>query len=615
MGRRLSSDSVRVRVIAPIAFFVFIGVIRPHLSNAQTNLYWDTSGTLGNGLQAGSGNWNTNGNGQNLRWSLSTAGTALTNWANGSNAFFETSGPSPVSVVITGMTVNSMTFDGTGYTIQLGTGGGALSLIGAHTITTNADAVISVALTGTVGLIKAGGSILTLSGSNTYTGLTDVQAGTLAYGANNVLADTSTLKVSGGTLDIKTFTDTVAGVQLTSGSISGTTGVLTSTSAFDMQAGSVTAKLGGSVGLTKTTAGSVTLSGVNTYTGLTDVQNGTLLYGASNVIADAASIKVSGGTLDISTFSETVAGVQLTSGNINGTSGTLTSTSAFDLQSGSVNAKLGGSIGLNKTTSGTVILTGANSYTGVTTVSAGILQIGSGGTTGTLGTGTVTDNSLIVFNRSDSPTVSNAISGSGSITQAGAGTLTLTGNNSYTGTTAITNGTLAAGGFHAVGGDSIHGVTVNSGGKFLLSGSSSITDRVADAAKVFLSGGSTFSTGKLTEGVVPTSPTGSGGSAGMGALTLSSSAGSHVVIDFATAFTDPGSALAFTNLVSGSGQFVDVYNWTGQLGFDDGSSNNDRLLFANDPGLTQSDLANWNFYGDGGSALFAAGGTEFVYAT
>src|SRR5205807_1777265 len=103
---------------------------------------------------------------------------------------------------------------------------------------------------------------------------------------------------------------------------------------------------------------------------------------------------------------------------------------------------------------------------------------------------------------------------------------------------------------------------------------------------------------------------GSGGSAGMGALTLSAtSPTSRILIDFAA----PGSALAFSSLVGAAGQYVDIFNWTGNLGYDDGSANNDRLLFASDPGLSQTDLANFNFYSDGGSNLITAGGTEFVY--
>ncbi len=79
------------------------------------------------------------------------------------------------------------------------------------------------------GITKTGAATLTLSGANTYTGLTDVQAGTLALGASNVFSNASTIKVSGGTLSLVANSDTVAGVQLTGGSITSTTGVLTST--------------------------------------------------------------------------------------------------------------------------------------------------------------------------------------------------------------------------------------------------------------------------------------------------------------------------------------------------------------------------------------------------
>ena len=50
-----------------------------------------------------------------------------------------------------------------------------------------------------------------------------------------------------------------------------------------------------------------------------------------------------------------------------------------------------------------------------------------------------------------------------------------------------------------------------------------------------------------------------------------------------------------------------------KCGQTNGNANNDRLLSASDPGLSQTDLANFNFYSDGGSTLFAAGGTEFGY--
>ena len=90
----------------------------------------------------------------------------------------------------------------------------------------------------------------------------------------------------------------------------------------------------------------------------------------------------------------------------------------------------------------TLTLTGANTYTGTTTISAGTLRVGNGGTSGSLGTGNTTNNASLVFNRSDASSYSGVISGTGSVTKEGAGTTTLTGANTYTGATTISAGTL-----------------------------------------------------------------------------------------------------------------------------------------------------------------------------
>ncbi len=104
-----------------------------------------------------------------------------------------------------------------------------------------------------------------------------------------------------------------------------------------------------------------------------------------------------------------------------------------------------GSGGISKDGLGTVVLTAANTYAGGTTIAAGTLQIGNGGTTGSI-TGDVVDNGALAFNRSDAITFAGVISGSGSLTQVGPGTLTLTGQNTYTGATTIAAGTLALSG-------------------------------------------------------------------------------------------------------------------------------------------------------------------------
>ncbi len=97
---------------------------------------------------------------------------------------------------------------------------------------------------------------------------------------------------------------------------------------------------------------------------------------------------------------------------------------------------------INKSGAGTLVLSANNTYSGTTTIAAGTLQVGSGGTTGTLGSGAVVDNATLLFNRSDSLTVSNALSGSGAVVQQGSGTLVLTGTNSYSGGTTVSAGTL-----------------------------------------------------------------------------------------------------------------------------------------------------------------------------
>jgi autotransporter-associated beta strand protein len=103
-------------------------------------------------------------------------------------------------------------------------------------------------------------------------------------------------------------------------------------------------------------------------------------------------------------------------------------------------------IGFTKLGPGLLILASTNSYTGVTTISAGTLQIDNGGTTATLGTGNVVDNATLLFARADNPTVGNAISGAGAVYQAGGGTLTLAGNNGNSGAMAVASGALVLSG-------------------------------------------------------------------------------------------------------------------------------------------------------------------------
>jgi autotransporter family porin len=125
----------------------------------------------------------------------------------------------------------------------------------------------------------------------------------------------------------------------------------------------------------------------------------------------------------------------------------------------------GGDVGIQG--SAQTILTGNNSYTGTTTInSISSLQIGNGGTSGTLGTGAIINNGTLRFDRSDNETINNAISGSGSVVISSAGTTTLTANNSYSGTTTINSGALVDVGFFSGGsttGSLGTGAVMNSG--------------------------------------------------------------------------------------------------------------------------------------------------------
>src|SRR5262249_44781921 len=148
---------------------------------------------------------------------------------------------------------------------------------------------------------------------------------------------------------------------------------------FALQSGTVSAVLAGTGALSKTGAGTVTLSGANTYSGDTTVSAGALqLARGGRLAADRESTAEGGGAggRGATTLTQN-GGHTLTSGTVQG--GTLSSSGGFALQSGTVSTVLAGTGAVSKTTGGTVTLSGANTYSGGTTVSAGVLQLGTGG--------------------------------------------------------------------------------------------------------------------------------------------------------------------------------------------------------------------------------------------
>ncbi|WP_395737164.1 beta strand repeat-containing protein [Prosthecobacter sp.] len=320
-----------------------------------------------------------------------TLGISSTNYRLGNNFVFGSpTADSPV-IVINPLNLNGAT-NGLGrtFTVNSGVGGDYAELQGV--LSSSAGA-----------LIKAGTGLLVLSAANTYTGSTTINAGTLQLG---------NISTNGGT----------------TGSLDSTSAIFNNgTLAFNRADSGLTisAVISGTGTVNQIGAGTTTLSASNSYTGVTTISAGTLQLGTgaggstTGSIASSSSI-VNNATLTFNRSNSSTLGVVI--------SGT-----------GAVNV-----IG-----SGTIILTSSNTYTGVTTISAGTLQLGSGtggSSAGSIvGTGGIVNNATLTFNRSNTPTYSGAISGTGVVNFIGNGTVTLTGASTYTGVTTISAGGLQLG--------------------------------------------------------------------------------------------------------------------------------------------------------------------------
>jgi outer membrane autotransporter protein len=279
-----------------------------------------------------------------------------------------------------------------GGTLQLGNGGTSGAIVGnvANNGTLNFNRTDSVTFAGLIsgsGVVNQNGTGATiLTANNTYTGGTAITAGTLQLG-------------NGGT------TGAIVGNVANDGAL-----VFNRSNTL-----ALAGQISGSGSVSQIGTGTTVLTGDNTYTGGTTISAGTLQLGNGGGSGAILGNVTNNGALAFNR-SDTVAFPGLISG------------------SGAVNQ-----IG-----AGTTILTADNTYTGGTTISAGTLQLGNGGTSGAI-LGNVVDNGALAFNRSDVQTFAGQISGSGVVNQIGTGTTILTANNTYTGGTAISAGTLQLG--------------------------------------------------------------------------------------------------------------------------------------------------------------------------
>jgi autotransporter-associated beta strand protein len=198
---------------------------------------------------------------------------------------------SPAGTLVFDSTVtgNAFTFgglSGTGAIALQNSAGTAITLtIGANGNSSTYSGVLS----GPGNLVKSGAGTLTLAGADSYAGYTNVSAGTLALGTTSALGTTvAPLYVSGGTLDLAGNTVTTGAVNLSAGSIvdSGSTpGSLTGAS-YTLNNGTVSAVLAGTAQVAKTAAGTLALSGTNTYTGGTLASSGTVNVSGNQTAAN-----------------------------------------------------------------------------------------------------------------------------------------------------------------------------------------------------------------------------------------------------------------------------------------------------------------------------------------
>ena len=370
--------------------------------------------------------------------------------------------------------------------------------------------------TGTSSIVKSGTGTLTLSGTNSYSGNTTLNAGNLSISADNNLGSAP------GTADADNIIFNGGGLIITSGVT------------FDSNRG-VTMTGAGTINTASSTTSNI--QGVITGSGaLTKSGDGTLTLSASNT--NTGDITISAGTLDVQG--------QLESGNYDGA---ISNSGQLKINSSS-NQTLAGTISgtgtLAKTGSGTLTLTGTNTYSGQTTIEGGTVVASNSSSLGAT-PGSVTNNNIVLNNgtlqttnsfsigsnkgiivtgsggtintdASTTLTYGGVISNNGTLTKTGAGTLTLSGANTYTGATTVSAGTLNVTG--TLSDDTA--ITVSSGATYDVDASDTIKS-IDGAGTIDIASGQTLTAGDATNKTFSGVIQGSGGLAktGTGTLTLS----------------------------------------------------------------------------------------------
>ena len=404
------------------------------------------------------------------------------------------------ATINTGDVSNVDTLSITSSTINMGT-------IDVNTSVTLDNSSANINLTsdvsGTGKLIKQGANVVTLSGTNSFTGGVDIEAGTLLLSSASALGSTGSISMLGGTMKFSATNATDYSPRFAA--------VDNQAFNFDTAGQNVTlasnlVSTGGV--LSKTGAGRLTLSGANTYDGTTTISVGELYLDSANALGGGGDIVMSGATLyysanftgDVSSRFTNAANQQF---RVN--------TNGQDITWASGLVSSGGM--LYKTGAGALTLSAAGNYSAASTIHQGALIYGVhnalptgvnltvnasvdlNGFNATIqnlsGGGAVTSNAAgaVTLSIGGTSNVSNNVvisDGAGviSLIKQGSGELTLSGASSYTGTTTISAGTLSVGHANGMG---IGGDIVFAGGTLKYAGThdTDFSSRLLSAAQAF----------------------------------------------------------------------------------------------------------------------------------
>lgn len=368
----------------------------------------------------------------------------------------------------TGTIDNSGTFILTGSDETVGSifGSGDINL-NANTLTTGdaTNVEISGVISGAGDLVKQGAGTLTLSGANTYSGGTAINAGVLT--TNNVSAlGTGTVTVNGGALTLAS--DLTIGALAGAGNVTNGGNLLTT---GDNNASTTySGVLAGSGGLTKRGSGEMVLIGANTYTGETIVNAGTLTAGSADAFGNGANFGVGAGTADLGGFTITKNSLIVQNGTLR--NGTLNMTAGGQFQNATIDAVLSGVGDAISAGPGTTILSAANTFTGDIIANRGTFDITGSTLTNTVNI-TDVDNKgagVIVHGNSLADTAAVTISNSGVLTVAADETIGSLASTSAT-SSVVLNADLMTGG----AGDDIFAGVVSGAGDLIKQGAGTFT--------------------------------------------------------------------------------------------------------------------------------------------